>query len=57
MKFLEVLENTLKQDKRFIGEDGRLLKSVIYDAAMGADKQLLELLISNETLKQHFLST
>ena len=54
MKFLEVLENTLKQDKRFIGEDGRLLKSVIYDAAMGADKQLLELLISNETLKQHF---
>ncbi len=54
MKFLEALEQTLKQDSRFVGEDGRLLKTKVYDACMGMDRLLLETLISNETLKPHF---
>ncbi len=54
MKFLETLEQTLKQDSRFVGEDGRLLKPKIYDACMSMDRLLLEMLISNEALKPHF---
>jgi adenine-specific DNA-methyltransferase len=54
MKFLETLEQTLKQDSRFVGEDGRLLKTKVYDACMGMDGSLLEALINNETLKSHF---
>ncbi|MGI5882551.1 MAG: site-specific DNA-methyltransferase [Dethiobacteria bacterium] len=54
MKFLETLEQTLKQDNRFVGEDGRLLKAKVYDACMGMDGSLLETLMNNETLKSHF---
>lgn len=55
MKFLEILEETLKQDSRFVGEDGRILKTKVYDACMDMDGLLLERLINNETLKSHFL--
>ncbi len=54
MKFLEILENTLKHDDRFVGEDGRILKTKVYDACMGMDKLLLKRLLNNETLKSHF---
>ena len=54
MKFLEILEETLKQDSRFVGEDGRILKTKVYDACMDMDGLLLERLINNETLKSHF---
>ena len=54
MKFLETLEQTLKQDSRFVGEDGRILKTKVYDACMGMDELLLESLINNEILKSHF---
>jgi len=54
MKFLEILEETLKQDSRFVGEDGRILKTKVYDACMGMDGLLLERLINNKTLKCHF---
>ncbi|NMB41024.1 MAG: site-specific DNA-methyltransferase, partial [Firmicutes bacterium] len=54
MKFLKVLEKTLKQDSRFIGEDGKILKTKVYDACMDMDELLLKSLISNEVLKSHF---
>jgi adenine-specific DNA-methyltransferase len=54
MKFLEILEETLKQDSRFVGEDGRILKTKVYDACMDMDGLLLERLINNETVKSHF---
>lgn len=54
MKFLDILEETLKQDSRFVGEDGRILKTKVYDACMGMDGLLLERLINNKTLKSHF---
>jgi len=56
MKFLKTLEQTLKQDSRFLGEDGRLLKTKVYDACMGMDRLLLEMLMSNEALKPHFFA-
>lgn len=54
MEFLKELESTLKSDVRFLGEDERLLKTKIYDACMGMDSSLLELLINNELLKSFF---
>ena len=51
---IEILEETLRQDSRFLGEDGRILKTKVYDACMGMDGLLLELLIDNETLRSHF---
>ncbi len=54
MEFLEILEETLKQDERFVGEEERILKAKVYDACMSMDGLLLERLINNETLKSHF---
>lgn len=54
MKFLEILEATLKLDNRFLGEDGEILKAKVYDACMAMDGALLESLIDNEVLKAHF---
>ena len=30
MKFLKILEETLKEDSHFVGEDGRILKTKVY---------------------------
>ena len=54
MRFLEILEGTLKQDDRFVGEDGRIIKAKVYGACMNMDALLLERLINNATLKSHF---
>ena len=54
MTFLEILEKTLLQDKRFIAEDGKVLKAKVYDAAMAMDEDLLHLLLSEQVLKDHF---
>jgi adenine-specific DNA-methyltransferase len=56
MRFFDILEKTLEQDERFVGEDGRILKAKVYDACMGMDELLLELLMSNENLKSHFFA-
>ena len=55
MKFLTQLEELLKEDERFLAEDGQILKSKVYDAAMDMDEELLNLLISNDTMKDIFL--
>ena len=54
MKFLKILEETLKQDDRFKGEDRRIVKTKVYDAIMSMDGVLRERLMKNETLKSHF---
>lgn len=54
MTFLEILEKTLLQDKRFVAEDGKVLKAKVYDAAMAMDEDLLHLLLSEQVLKDHF---
>ena len=56
MIFLERLGETLRQDDRFVGEDGRILKAIVYDACMNMDELLLERLMSDETLKSHFFA-
>lgn len=54
MGFLRILEKTLLKDKRFIAEDGAVLKAKVYDAAMVMDEGLLELLLSKPEIKEHF---
>lgn len=56
MDFLKELENTLKQDDRFLGENRELLKTKVYDAAMSLDVLLLQILIENTELKEHFFT-
>ncbi len=56
MKFLEILEQTLKRDRRFVGEDGRILKTKVYDACMAMDRSLLGHLMNEKLLKSHFFT-
>lgn len=54
MKFYDVVEALIKQDERFIAEDGTVLKNAVYEAAMNMDSNLIRLLLSNEDTKAHF---
>ncbi|MFH1781116.1 MAG: site-specific DNA-methyltransferase, partial [Patescibacteria group bacterium] len=55
-EFYQKLEKLLKIDKRFIDQEGELLKSNIIDLAFKADKQLRELLLSQAEFKSKFFS-
>jgi len=54
--FYSKLEKLLKQDTRFIDQEGDLLKSNVIDAAYKADKKLVELLLSKAEFKKKFFS-
>lgn len=56
MNFFETLVETLKTDKRFVSQDGDLLKPAIIDAAASLDAELLHLLLSEEILRKHFFT-
>lgn len=50
----EVVENTLKTEGKYIAEDGKLLKAVIYSDIMTMNKELLSLLIGVPKIKEVF---
>lgn len=52
---LDDLETTLKQDDR-LNADDELLKNKTIELALKSDEQLLELLLSDDTLKEHFFT-
>jgi adenine-specific DNA-methyltransferase len=52
--FLEKLEDLLKKDERFLSEDKSLLKNKVQELVYKNDEKLLELLLSNTDIKQHF---
>ena len=54
--FYSKLEKLLKQDSRFVDQEGDLLKSNVIDAAYKADKKLVELLLSEKVFKAKFFS-
>lgn len=54
-KLLDELKNTLKQDDRLFADD-KLLKNKAIERALNNDEKLLELLVSNERLKEHFFT-
>ena len=54
MKFLDVLEEVLKSDERFVGENNQVIKTKVSDAARGTDGLLIKSLLQNELLRDSF---
>ncbi|HBC30826.1 MAG TPA: DNA methylase [Clostridiales bacterium] len=54
MKFLAELERVLKADERFIGEDNNVIKTRVYDAAMGTDGLLVRSLLDSDLMRESF---
>mgnify|MGYP000857755117 FL=1 len=51
----EIVEEVLKTNSKYISDDGKLLKAMVYSDAMTMDKELLCLLLSNAKIKERFL--
>ena len=50
----EIVEEILKTNSKYISDDGKLLKAMVYSDVMTMDKELLCLLLSNEKIKERF---
>jgi len=50
----EIVEEVLKTNSKYISDDGKLLKAIVYSDVMTMDKELLCLLLSNEKIKERF---
>ena len=53
--FDEVLA-VLRQDERFIAEDGTFLRNAVYEASLKMDKALINLLLNNEVTYNRFFT-
>ncbi|UCU26647.1 hypothetical protein K7D06_03565 [Mycoplasma anserisalpingitidis] len=51
---LKELEILLKGNKKYVSEDNKVLKTKVYEDILTMDEKLLEMLLSNETLKNVF---
>ncbi|MGI6077901.1 MAG: site-specific DNA-methyltransferase [Fastidiosipilaceae bacterium] len=56
MKFLDVLEEVLKSDERFVGENNQVIKTKVADAARGTDELLIKSLLQNKLLRDNFFT-
>ena len=50
----EIVEEVLKTNSKYISDDGKLLKAIVYSDVITMDKELLCLLLSNEKIKERF---
>ena len=50
----ETVAEVLKSNSKYVAEDGNLLKAVVYSDVMNMEKELLGLLLSDETIKCNF---
>lgn len=50
----EIVEDVLKTNSKYISDDGKLLKAMVYSDVMTMDKELLCLLLSNKKIKERF---
>jgi type III restriction-modification system: methylase len=50
----EIVEEVLKTNLKYVSDDGKLLKAMVYSDVMTMDKELLCLLLSNEKIKERF---
>lgn len=50
----EIVEEILKTNSKYISDDGKLLKAMVYSDVMTMDKELLCLLLSNAKIKERF---
>lgn len=51
---ITTLKETLSEDKRFIDENGELIKASITSASMQLEPDFISLLLSNEMIKSVF---
>src|SRR5690625_3819791 len=54
--FFHELKDILKQNEKFVAEDGQLLQAKVHASAMAMDKELLKLLLENESTREHFFT-
>lgn len=54
MNLPEILEETLLTVPEYISEDGKILKTKVYEDAMAVKPKLIKLLMDNESLKKNF---
>ena len=54
--FYETVRTVLKEDERFVAEDGTFLRNAVCEAAMKMDKQLIRLLLKNEETRSRFFT-
>ena len=52
--FYDVVLDVLKQDNRFVADDGSFLRNAVYEATMKMDESLIKLLLSNEQTAARF---
>lgn len=50
----ERVEEILKTNSKYISDDGKLLKAVVYSDVMTMDRELLSLLLSEEVIRERF---
>ena len=50
----EIVEEVLKTNLKYVSDDGKLLKAMVYSDVMTMDKELLSLLLTNEKIKERF---
>lgn len=54
--FYETVVTVLKQDERFVAEDGTFLRNAVYEAAMKMDAPLIKLLLTDEETTKRFFA-
>ena len=50
----EIVAEVLKTNSKYISDDGKLLKAMVYSDVMTMNKELLSLLLSDEKIKERF---
>ncbi|RFZ76451.1 site-specific DNA-methyltransferase [Lacrimispora amygdalina] len=50
----EIVEEVLNTNSKYISDDGKLLKAIVYSDVMTMNKELLSLLLSDEKIKERF---
>ena len=50
----ETVIDLLKSNERYLSEDGNLLKTKVYSDSMTMNKELIELLLENEKIREKF---
>ena len=50
----EIVEDVLKTREKYVSEDNKLLKAIVYSYVMTMNNELLTLLLSNEQIKDRF---
>lgn len=51
---IEKIEEVLKQNEKYVAENGKLLKANVYSDVMAMDAELIDLLFSNDDIKEKF---